>query len=90
MIEEHRLADVGAAHHRHHQQRRQLELREQFVLDQREPFFLGGRAQAQRLCGDIQVGQRPMQSSDLTGPGVIIGGLRAQSVNGSVYEWLSL
>ena len=74
VVEDHRLADIGSAHHGHNQQRRHIELGQQFALEQVEPFLSCGRGQAHGRRRRFQVRQRRGQGPDVVGEGVVTGG----------------
>ena len=66
-----RLADVRAADDRHDQQRRQIELGQQLVLQQIEPLLAGRRRHARRGRPRLQGPDRPIEPSHLGGEGLI-------------------
>ena len=74
MVEDHRFADIRAADNRHDQQRRQFQLRQKLVGQQRVPFFALRRRDSNRGRRRLQSGQSLMQTPHLAGKRFIVGG----------------
>ena len=74
LVEDRRFADVRAADDGHDQQRRQIELGQQLVLQQIEPLLAGRRGHARRGRLRLQGPDRPIEPSHLGGEGLVVGG----------------
>ena len=67
VVEQHRLADIGAADDRDDQQRRQVQLRQQLAPEQIKPFLSGGRIEPHGGRSRLQCGQGAVEPLDLVG-----------------------